>query len=257
VWFHTTRAGAIRLFIQMGILSSISSLALKPSVLVGNLITSGIEKVTGEDYGRTTSKQLASTTAGKVLGSSIALTGGALAVASGTAAAVIRVVAPAVVKAVVTSPVKTVLGGAIATGIIASGAGTEIITSTYKAGKTTGEVLTGEIPLTSDTVKDVGKVVGVTLGLGAVGTAAGYVASEVLDKDEEIAPLGTPAAVSPVTAASEIAPSGLSEMPLTPQTVSTTTKKRSRKGKAKLSPSMKQSVIVNVGNRRYLNVNNY
>lgn len=244
----------------MGILSTISNLALKPSTALGNLATAGLEKITGKEYGRTTSKELASTTPGKILGLGIATTAGALVVATGAAASAARVVIPAATKAVVTSPVKTILGTTVAAGIIASGAGTKIVSTTYKGSKTAGEVITGEKSLGGDTIKDVTKTAGIVLGVGAVGAAAGLVAEKVLTGNDNVESLipTTPASVTSQVAASEIAPTGVTEMPATPQTVSTTTRKKYKKKKIE-SQRISQIVKINVsaGNRRFLNVNHY
>jgi len=70
----------------MGILKKISTIALTPSTAIGNVITAGLEKVTGKTYGRTKASELASTTAGKVLGTAIA--GTAVALTAATAATI-------------------------------------------------------------------------------------------------------------------------------------------------------------------------
>jgi hypothetical protein len=108
----------------MGILQKISQIALTPSTAIGNVITAGLEKVTGKTYGRTTAAELSSTTAGKVLGTAIAGTAVALAA---TAAATIPIVATAAksvgtkaVSVAKANPIKTAIAVPIITGAVIS-----------------------------------------------------------------------------------------------------------------------------------------
>lgn len=107
-----------------GVLATIASLALKPSTLLGNLATSGLEKVTGKKFGRTKSEELAETKAGKALGLGIAATGLALAAVVnplGTAKtlsvpATVAILAPETTKKVLSVPGagEIVVAGAVA-----------------------------------------------------------------------------------------------------------------------------------------------
>lgn len=108
----------------MGILKSISKIALTPSVAVGNVITAGLEKITGKKYGRSTAEGLASTTAGKVLGTAIAGTAVALTAATvaaiPAAAAATRTAATKAATIAKANPIKTAIAAPIITGAIIS-----------------------------------------------------------------------------------------------------------------------------------------
>lgn len=71
----------------------VAGLGLQPAVALGNLITSGLEQITGKKYGRSNAAELAETDFGKVLGvttaaaGTAALIGGVASVAGGAIAA--------------------------------------------------------------------------------------------------------------------------------------------------------------------------
>lgn len=101
-------------------------------------------------------------------------------------------------------------------GIISAGALPLILKTTYKTGKTAGQVITGEKELSAETIKDVGKGVGIALGLGAVGTAVGYVGKKVLEGKEQLPQEA--GGLEPIGAA-PLKQGGLSAMsPITPET---------------------------------------
>lgn len=83
----------------MGLLSKIG---LAVPVTIGNVITKGLSKITGKEYGTTTIKEASETTFGKVLGTAItgtaaALAGTAISASSTATAAVIKLI-PATTK---------------------------------------------------------------------------------------------------------------------------------------------------------------
>ncbi|KKL90649.1 hypothetical protein LCGC14_1902610 [marine sediment metagenome] len=65
---------------------TVAGVGLAPATFAGNLITAGLEKVTGKEFGRTTSAELAETKAGKALGLATTAVGAATVAALGAAA---------------------------------------------------------------------------------------------------------------------------------------------------------------------------
>jgi hypothetical protein len=237
----------------------IAKIGLAIPVTVGNIITAGLEKITGKTYGRTTIKEASETTTGKILGTAITGTAAALgATAVGTAGLVAagKTVGKAAVAQVVKSPVKTLA----ITGIVAGG-GLKLVEPAFKtiksATQTAVPVLTGEEGLTSGNVSDVVKVVGAAVGLGAVGAAAGVVAEKVLGAKEAAAVAG--ASEAGMLGSSDV----MEEAGIIPaETVDVSTKAKAKRKKTargaqgqKISQSVR--VYVNSHNRqskRYLNV---
>ena len=74
--------------------SGLARTGLIPAVVIGNLFTSGLEKITKKKYGRTTTKELATTGAGKVLGLATLGTGLALGIATGKAGTIVSKLTP-------------------------------------------------------------------------------------------------------------------------------------------------------------------
>jgi len=138
--------------------------------------------------------------------------------------------------AIVRKPVVAIVGA----GVLVSGAAPTIIKTLFKAGKTTGEVITGEKALTGETIAEVGKGVGALLGVAAVGTAVGIVAKKFIDKKkEDLEEIPTLITEKPV---------GIEgETPITPETTSITKEKRPYKPRrAKITPSVRQYVKINI-----------
>lgn len=108
----------------MGILQKISQIALTPSTAIGNVITAGLEKVTGKKYGRTTAAELSSTTAGKVLGTAIAGTAVALTAAAAATIPIVSTAAKSVgskaVSVAKANPIKTAIAVPLITGAVIS-----------------------------------------------------------------------------------------------------------------------------------------
>ena len=225
----------------MGIFSALQKAVAKPIVATGNLITKGIEKVTGKTYGRTTEKEFLSSKVGKVTTAGIVATAGALAVASAPAivgSASVRATAGKVATSVITNPagaVKSVVVGTAVAGVIAGG-GLALLPKIYEGTKAGAEVLTGEKELSAENISGVAKVVGIGLGVAGLGAVAGYVAGKFFGKDTETLELPKEKAIATDEA-----------KPITPETTTIQTGKRKRrKAKAVISPSVRQSVRVNV-----------
>lgn len=80
-----------------GVMEQIAEVGLTPAAAIGNLITQGLEIVTGNKYGRTTAKEMAQTTFGKVLGT--ATVGAGLALGGVAAGQAIGAAVPSVATA--------------------------------------------------------------------------------------------------------------------------------------------------------------
>jgi hypothetical protein len=272
----------------MGLFDTIQKIALTPSVVIGNAITSGIGKVTGKTYKKTSVAEAQKTTFGKVLGTSIAATAGALGVAvSGAAVAAaggVRVIsgkavsaaAPIIAKAVsaaapiiakgaakvITSPT-TALKAIAVTGVVAGG-GLAIVPKVFqvtkKATQVAVPVITGEKKLTSENVADVAKVAGIVAGAGALAVGAGYVAEKVFEKKEEKA-IDTNVIPEVAPGVFEATPEqaqqlqkekavGIQGEPSTPETIKLSPeKKRYKRRRATKTPQVRQSVRINILNR--------
>ena len=258
----------------MSVIKSLSKYGLAIPVGLGNLVTKGIEKITGKEYGRTTIDEAASTTFGKVLGTSILATGAALAVAVNPAAAA-KAVTP-----------KTIIGKGAAVFTTAAAAASPKLTSTIletpfqlaKAGKKTGEAIE-DLEQKYDELPPMGKVPLMVAGIGAA-VGLPIVADKIIDlfndKKDEIPLIDSPPPVD--LAPSSLAPSSLEtpketeifpqvnnelaqKTPATPLEETTTIAKTARKKrkKARLEPhrqTISQRVNVNVGvnsgNKKYI-----
>jgi len=101
----------------MGILKTISKIGIAPAVGAGNLITAGLSKITGKEYGRTTISQAVETKTGQILGAATAAvaaaaigaytvtTPAALAIAKTTAKAITPATTKGKIIAAVATPV--------------------------------------------------------------------------------------------------------------------------------------------------------
>jgi len=269
----------------MGLLKTItqkvSNIALKPAVALGNLATAGIEKITGQTYGRTTSKELSETTAGKILGTATAAAAVGLAAALSPAAALKvatskPVIAVAAVATLAPKTTETVLKSealtktAIATAVNPLAG---LVVGAEQGGSIIGTAL-GNV---ADVIKE--KAPGVataiqenapTIGAAAAGlTAAGVIAAVALkDKAEEIPSINNSSDIVGIETAaagtSAAVPMGNNEVSTFPQTIPTKTittgRKKRRKAKAARSPIISNKVLINIVNKpvglqmkRYLN----
>lgn len=202
----------------MSFFKLLSKIGIAPAVALGNIVTAGLEKITGKKYGRTTIKEASETKFGKALGIATVSVAAAIPVAIAPAAAgrIASTVGKTVVKTAVKKPALAIVG----TGVIVSGAAPTIVKTLFKAGKVGGEVITGEKALTSETIMDVAKGAGVVAGLGGLGLAVGVVGKKILEKKEAIPTLpkeiGGLVAQQPVVTDRPISPTP----PITPETVS-------------------------------------
>lgn len=253
----------------MGILQKIAEIALSPSVAIGNVISDIIKAGSG----KTTAKELSETTAGKALGAAIAGTAAALAVAAG-APAVVKAVKSGSAKSAISkaakeaaaNPIKAVkkaatavVGAAVVGGAVAGGGAKlikPVIEAAYKGTKTAAEVATGEKKLTSETVMDVAKTIGIIGGSAIVGGAVGIIAEKVMGAKESAASetpmLSNSMNNIPTTSSDNLIYDGsITEgIPMETTTVTTGTKKK-RKARARTRDltSVRQNVNVIVNNR--------
>jgi len=192
--------------------------------------------------GKTTAEQRAAEL--KKFGIGLAITAPIIAVgAIPGAAAVVGRAAAFAGKKVITAAIKKPVTAIVVSGIAVSGALPTIAKTLFKAGKVTGEVITGEKALTGETIAEVGKGVGALLGIGAVGTIAGVIGKKILTKEDKV-----PKEI--VGALPTEKPVGIEGAPITPETVSLTEKKRPYKARrAKKVPSVRQLVKINIINR--------
>lgn len=116
-------------------------------------------------------------------------------------------IATTVAKTVARKPALAIVGA----GVVVSGAAPTVVKGLFKAGKVTGEVITGEKELTAETIADVAKGAGIALGLGAAGLAVGAVAKKLMEKKD-----GVISAIPPEIEGLVITPTP----PITPETVS-------------------------------------
>lgn len=256
----------------MSVIKSLSKYGLAIPVGLGNLVTKGIEKITGKEYGRTTIDEAASTTFGKVLGTSILATGAALAVAVNPAAAA---------KAAKAVTPKTIIGKGAAVFTTAAAAASPKLTSTIletpfqlaKAGKKTGEAIE-DLEQKYDELPPMGKVPLMVAGIGAA-VGLPIVADKIIDlfndKKDEIPLIDSPPPVDLAPSSlespkeTEIFPEVNNELaqktPATPLEETTTIAKTARKKrkKARLEPRTQTisqrvnvQVGVNSGNKKYI-----
>lgn len=193
--------------------------------------------------GKTTAEQRAAEI--KKFGIGLAATAPIIAIGAIPGAAVVAGRVAAVVgKKVLAAVIKKPVAAIVISGVAVSGALPTIAKTLFKAGKVTGEVITGEKALTPETIAEVGKGVGALLGIGAIGTIAGVIGKKILTKKDKV-----PEEI--VGALPVDKPIGLEgEAPITPETVSLVEKKRAYKPRrAKITPSVRQSVKINIISR--------
>jgi len=204
----------------MGIIKSISKIALTPSVAVGNVIVAGLEKITGKKYGRTTTEELASTTAGKVLGTAIAGTAAALTAATiaavPAAAAATRETATKAAAVVKANPIKTAIAAPIITGAVISQpekAAKAIVQTPFQLGNVGANIANLAASPSIEGVKELVTENPVIVGTAiAAGTALG-----IKGVAQAAATFGQTQAIQAQTQAiKEITPSGITTLYATP-----------------------------------------
>jgi hypothetical protein len=204
--------------------------------------------------------------------------GGAILATSAVAAAAVvnPPAAIAVAKKVLipTGTVSQVVKGTVArvavAGVVAGGGGEVLvkaaektIETTYAAGQKVGEIISTDKQINSGNVKEVAETAAKVLGIGVAGAAVGVIAEKVLESKEEKAIEEVKQIIPDSTTGKVLAQSGgitVSEMPtnavtpITPQTqvvspTTSTSKKRKRKVRKAIYPSVRQNVQVIVQNR--------
>lgn len=249
-----------------------------------NVITGGIEALTGKEFGRTSSEELlnnpitntlagagvvtATALAGTGIASAVRAAGGIGSVSIKAAQAAAPVVS-SVAQTAIKNPVKTVLGA----GFIAGGGlklAQPLFETSKKATETAVPIITGEKNITEASpsdFKDVGKVAGIIAGSAVVGAGAGIIIPKIVDafsnddiptipeiKSEVVEASPTVVTEAPKTiqdAGQIAAPSA----PVTPETQAVTApsktskKKRSSKRKAPRRQNISQKVNVIVQNK--------
>lgn len=266
---------------MVSLIEKISKIGLSVPTAVANLITSGLEKITGKKYGRTTAEELASKPAGKVLGTAIAATATALGVA--VAAPVVAakggavVVAKTAVKALVPQTTKGKIIAAVAAPVVAGAiikepeaAAKAIISAPSELAQFGGDVASFAANPSLEAAKEiiaespVISAAAAIAGVAAVAPAVGSVVSGVLTRQEmkkqtEIFerqaeavenanfPPGMQSNLSPLPYNSPKQLPTNAEVPITPETQNIRVgKKRKRKTTKKESPAVKQSMRINI-----------
>jgi hypothetical protein len=229
----------------MGFLTSLSKYGLIPAVTLGNLVTSGIEKVTGKTYGRTTLNEASKTTTGKVLGLATLGTGVALTSVVAGATSVGGAVRSIIPKSAVGKTLTIVGAGASISSPTVASAIIEAPLNLFAGGKKLGSAVEGLPQETKDTASKLGiaglgiAVAGASLyGIEQVAEASGVRGGAGFIGKNPNVPAST--GNEGVVASSQLTP-------VTRQTVDITAKRRKAK-KKQVSPSMRQSVSVNIVN---------
>jgi len=225
-------------------------LGLLPAVKVGNLITAGLEKVTGKKYGRQTTKELASTKAGKILGIGTTAAGVATAVSINPSLAA-RAVGSLIPKSGVGKGVALLVGGAS----VASPTFRKALSKTPSVIFETGEELGKEIEKQKGSNGS-----GTATGL-IIGAAGGLIIPKILDifKDGKDVSKDAMEALPDLNIPDKDAFFGSPKLtPQTPATQEMTPKKKKRSKKAKeaqrqtITQRVDVRVGVNAGNKKYI-----
>lgn len=231
----------------MGIFESISKIALTPSAFIAEKYLKVVKPSSVKSTSQLAS-EAASTTFGKVLGTSIAATAVAIPIALFPGAALTGV--KAVGRTAAKHPIKTGLGVAVGVPMLASSP--KLVSGIFSAGKelpsfgtglggviegkkTIGEFLT-EHPILSTAAA--------VVGVAAVGKVAAPVIGGALAGRKKVAIIQT-------ESQTPVATGGLTgTSPILPQTQAITTgKRRYKRRTAKKTPSVRQSVRVNIINK--------
>lgn len=235
--------------------SLLARLGLALPVAIGNILTLGLEKVSGRKFGRQRTKELAQTRFGKTLGLAITGTGAVLAVALSPAAAA-RQAASLIPKSGLGKAALLAVGGAAVTSKVVRRAIIQTPSLIFEKGEALG--LEAERQAEAAGERKPKTTTAVLLG-AAAGLAAPFILGKVREKftgqevptlDFEPLPSALPlpkerqaAAEKPVTAET--------------QTIEAGTKKKRRKSRPQprrqtISQKVNVRVGVNAGNRKYI-----
>ena len=217
---------------------------------IANLITSGLEKLTGKKFGRTSAEQMIKDPFGNLLAKAGGITTATLGIAT------LPTTAPIIGKGALSFAIKQPLIALVGAGLVTTKPGRELIVSAgkglFKGGKELG-VISGKL-------KKEGKELTIsqglkTAGLLGMGLAGGVLLPKVIpkvipkikNKVKKIEGL----IYQPKEQLTKSKPVGIEgESPILPERTKVTTGKRSyKKRRAKKQPSVKQSVKINIINR--------
>jgi len=235
-------------------------LGLVPAVKIGNLITSGLEKITKKKYGRETTKELAATKAGKVLGLATTAAAAAAAAAANPAIAA-RAVGSLVPKSGMGKAAALLVGGAAVTSKTVRKAIVETPSLIFEKGEALGKE--------AETQVSEGSSGGKTTTAVLLGAAAGLAIPKVLDligqgKEKVSAAKETATGILQELPADlkeqlPVIGSAPAEMPITPETEELIKTRRRKHKKKALEPprqTIRQTVNVqvgvNAGNKKYI-----
>jgi len=239
----------------MGIIKSFAKSSLVPTVFLGNLATSALEKIKGEKYGRSTTAELTETKTGIALGAATGAVGVALTGASSLGRAAVAKLLPTAGRKIAASV--AVLGAASASPTVASavvGSPAAVFDFFVKTGEKIEDLPEKETENKS------------LLGLGLAvigGTAAGAAITNKLvgegkEKGKEI--IDTVKETGGFLGGNDV----LGSAPLTPETPQTQelTKSRRKKKKSKSLEGFRQTISQRVNvvvggkttNKKYISV---
>ena len=198
----------------MGFFSTLSRYGLLPATTIGNIITVAAEKITGKEFGRTTTKELAETKAGQVLGLATLGTAAAAAAAGAGVTGTITALRTLVPKTALGKTAALFVGGVAVTSPTIREAIIEAPFRVAETGKKVGE-LVEKIP---EPVKEQAAKFGVAglVTAGLVGAGITLLPSAI-EKAKEFLPEKTEGlTLAPVAAGETIT----ATPPITPETVS-------------------------------------
>lgn len=230
-----------------------------------NIITAGLEKVTGKKYGRTTAKEFSESSFGKKLTKAAAVPAAGLVIAAGAggrAASLAKSLVPATIKGKVITGTSALIGyGVLKSSPKAQKTVEKAIVSLpdkpskiIGLGKGIGQVIEKKKKFTA---KDVGKALAVAGIVGGAAAGAAVILPKIKEKftkEKAVVPEVSPGVfeATPEQAQQLVKekPIGIEGTPQTPQTTKITTgRKPYKRRRAKKTPSVRQSVRVNVINR--------
>jgi hypothetical protein len=210
----------------------------------GGLITTGIESITGEKYGRMTAKEFREEPVGAALTKATTITTLALGVVT------LPFTVPVVVKAAIAKPVVALIGA----GLVSTAGGRELIGAAAEGLFIGGE----QLGLLAEELKEEGKELTIGEGLKAAGLVGAGIAAavgipiviekvkEFKEKIPEIPTFKEPAEIM----IKEKAIGVEGEVPILPETTTITVgKKLYKRRRAKITQPVKQYVRVNIINR--------
>ncbi|GAI10901.1 unnamed protein product [marine sediment metagenome] len=212
---------------------------------VANILTAGIEKITGGTYGRTSVQEILEDPVGKVLSTAAGVTTLALG------AVTLPYTAPVVAKAAVTFVAKAPVAALALGGLATVPAGRELIGQAakgiFEGGKALGKA--------AEVAKEEGVPLTLKEGLKAAGlVGAGVVAAvavpKIIEKIKGL-PEKIPSLIEPEEVMIKEKPIGIEgEVPITPEVTEITVgKKPYKRRRAKIIPSVRQLVRVSVISR--------